>query len=487
MARHVFEAFQIIQKNVASWLRKENRRLQASSPPGFKALTELVDDVNFWGLQKQEMQAALNEDVGNAIQAGIEEAERLGLAVDFDLLNIDVSRLTEEFTNEWWSQVSERTRHQLRGAIAAHVEGGVRFGQLIKNLEPVFGKARASMIAVTETTRLYAEGNRIAYANAGILETEWRTVSDAVVDPICEGLANRRQPLGNEEQVPPAHVRCRCWIAPVVDDAPLTQEAPKPGDDPPTWESTGTAESKIGTTGVEGGIHAGETKIGAVRRGTLPKNTNFSDTRVLHKRVANEANREVASFRTFELIEPGWAPTVYKDADGLGHMMRWVDESGFGGAAKAPGKYTRLLLQKERADYGRMSITDALIGNTDRHGMNAILFDGRLIPIDNGFAAGSANADIFGQAITRMGKEGLDDFLNAAQNALDFWRQSENTAALQDIWLGVEGQNLSGVGRSFGRLNERLFDDLQRLIDNGRQSLTRREPSSALQAALQRR
>ena len=91
---------------------------------------------------------------------------------------------------------------------------------LIKDIEPLFGKGRAGRIAVTEVTRLYAEGNLAAYASAGVEEVEWRTVNDAAVDPICEALDGQRWAVGTGES-PPAHPNCRCWLAPVVSDKPI--------------------------------------------------------------------------------------------------------------------------------------------------------------------------------------------------------------------------------------------------------------------------
>jgi hypothetical protein len=79
------------------------------------------------------------------------------------------------------------------------------------------------MIAVTEVTRSYAEGNQIAWKESGVVEgKEWNTANDEIVArcPICWPLHGVVIPIGEEFDGgfdgPPAHPRCRCWITPVV-------------------------------------------------------------------------------------------------------------------------------------------------------------------------------------------------------------------------------------------------------------------------------
>jgi hypothetical protein len=205
----------------------------------------------------------------------------------------------------------------------------------------------------------------------------------------------------------------------------------------------GTTEKAIGDTGnVAGGINSGETRVGSVQPGALPRNPSFHDTRVLHKRVAGEAERELAAFRSFEIYEPGWAPTVYLDADGAGHMMRWVDDAFYKGPAKNPGSFTRWVKRGSRTeirDHGRMSVIDGIIGNTDRHGGNAILFDGRLHPIDNGYAKGFPRVDLLtnvGQfdysTATLAEAQQYRIFLEGAEDALKFYRTRADE--LVEIW-----------------------------------------------------
>ena len=89
-----------------------------------------------------------------------------------------------------------------------------------------FGEQRAQMIAVTETTRAFAEGERQAglelkekYPDVPVVKT-WMTNEDERVCPICGGLDGQEVAIdeafefeGVEYPEPPAHPNCRCWMS----------------------------------------------------------------------------------------------------------------------------------------------------------------------------------------------------------------------------------------------------------------------------------
>lgn len=94
---------------------------------------------------------------------------------------------------------------------------GMTIGDLRRTLEPAFGETRAQRIAVTETTRAFAAGQKLVQdelQRGGLqLERIWRTSMDERVCPICGPLEDRREGDGwtGAEGGPPAHVNCRCW------------------------------------------------------------------------------------------------------------------------------------------------------------------------------------------------------------------------------------------------------------------------------------
>jgi SPP1 gp7 family putative phage head morphogenesis protein len=116
------------------------------------------------------------------------------------------------------------TRDRIAREVAEYVRNSETVGTLIQRLSAgnLFSPERARMIAVTEVTRAYAEGNRQAWKASGVIEKRrWRTNADELVCPVCGPLAG--QVVGLDEEFdggisgPPAHPRCRCWVTPVVE------------------------------------------------------------------------------------------------------------------------------------------------------------------------------------------------------------------------------------------------------------------------------
>lgn len=210
MTRKVRKALSTIGDNVWKRLQREKK--------GLKALIDVPEDGDFWDKQRGAFVGVMGGETNGLLTEGIDQASRLGLAVDFEMANQQVLDYARTFNNDWWNKLSTTTRNGLRTAIGTHIESGAPLPVLRNNLIPLFGKKRAEMIAATETTRLFAEGNRIAYRQAGVTEVEFRTVADNAVCPDCSSLDGQRYPTDMQEIVPPIHARCRCWLAPVVED-----------------------------------------------------------------------------------------------------------------------------------------------------------------------------------------------------------------------------------------------------------------------------
>lgn len=116
------------------------------------------------------------------------------------------------------------TRSWLQAQVAEYIRNSETIGQLIARIRQGsgFDEGRARMIAVTEVTRAFAEGNRAAWRASGVIEKRrWNTNNDELVCPVCGPLAG--QVVGLDEEFgdgidgPPAHPRCRCWITPAIE------------------------------------------------------------------------------------------------------------------------------------------------------------------------------------------------------------------------------------------------------------------------------
>lgn len=165
----------------------------------------------------------------SGVETGVGQLDTIGFGVDWTLVNeqarqwvlgVNPEQLAGK-VKELFDQVQLTSMRTLRQEIAGWIETGEALPDLVKRLEPTFGRQRAELIASTEVTRAYAEGNRQAWAEAGIVEKrEWRTAADERVCPICGPLHKQQAGLNEAFEGgidnPPAHPRCRCWIVPVI-------------------------------------------------------------------------------------------------------------------------------------------------------------------------------------------------------------------------------------------------------------------------------
>lgn len=181
----------------------------------------------FWGHEVEILHKVLFPLVRESVQDGVEEG--LGhlsadIAIDWNLVNSRVVTFAEGYAFTLATQITGTTEKVFQEAYSEWIASGAPLQDLIDELAPMFGGVRAEMIAVTEVTRLFAEGNILGWAESGVVwGKQWMTSEDELVCPICA-------PLGDEEPVqllssgfgtgmssPPAHVRCRCWLQPVVE------------------------------------------------------------------------------------------------------------------------------------------------------------------------------------------------------------------------------------------------------------------------------
>lgn len=145
-----------------------------------------------------------------------------GLGIDWQLANNAAAEWARRYGYRLVSDLVDTTRQRLQREIAQFIQNQETLGDLIERVEDVFSPARAELIAVTEVTRAFAEGNRAAWQESGVVQQrEWRTNNDELVCPICGPLANTVAPLDSPFEGgidgPPAHPRCRCWVVPVVE------------------------------------------------------------------------------------------------------------------------------------------------------------------------------------------------------------------------------------------------------------------------------
>lgn len=177
--------------------------------------------------------------------------------VNWDVINADVIRyLNGPYAQANVPGLNATTLKQIRPIIEDWIRSGEPLEVLEAKFRPIFGDARASNWAATEVTRLYANGNLLAWGSSGLVSgKKWQTARDSLVCALCGPLHNKVvdlsvqftqtvQDLINSPQLqaivgtdqavlfqraqnllkwngasfmaPPRHPRCRCWLLPVV-------------------------------------------------------------------------------------------------------------------------------------------------------------------------------------------------------------------------------------------------------------------------------
>lgn len=149
----------------------------------------------------------------------------------WDLANSDAAQWAITYGYELINGIAAATRPRIAAEVNYFVNNSITIGELRDRLIGAsaletggpFSATRATSIAVTETTRAYAQGNMAAWRRAGVIQKkEWNTEMDELVCPVCGPLQGVIVPM-NESfygrlDGPPAHPRCRCWISPVAAD-----------------------------------------------------------------------------------------------------------------------------------------------------------------------------------------------------------------------------------------------------------------------------
>lgn len=155
--------------------------------------------------------------------------------IDWDTFNQSALDWLKNWKDTIFRDFNATTRNDVTKAVNDWVLSGESLPVLEAKLEGFFSEQRAKMIATTEVTRIYADGNIAAWKASGVVSANrWMTAQDELVCPICKPLANMVAELdGNGFTTeaggiglngPPAHPHCRCWLQPVVDEGLFADE-----------------------------------------------------------------------------------------------------------------------------------------------------------------------------------------------------------------------------------------------------------------------
>jgi SPP1 gp7 family putative phage head morphogenesis protein len=176
----------------------------------------------FWTGEREKLFNILFPLVQDAALIGAENAiSELGIGVDWQLVNKAVKKWAKKYSGELVGGITDTTKDILQKKLADWIESGKPLGDLIKDIEPMFDAPRAKMIATTEVTKAFSEGNQASWKASEVVDgKKWMTAQDDLVCPICGPLSEVEADLNGdfegEYDGPPAHPNCRCWLSPVI-------------------------------------------------------------------------------------------------------------------------------------------------------------------------------------------------------------------------------------------------------------------------------
>ena len=192
-------------------------------------------DFEFWKGEREALAVVLQPSIDRMAETGARTAfdtnpvtggsgakqSQAELAFDWALIAEEAALWAEIHGAELVTGVTATTERIVAKKVAEWIRTpGLTIGDLTESLLPWFDETRAQMIAVTETTKAFAEGERVLIdraRRAGLqVEPIWLTSSDELVCPLCGPLHNKPQSEWEEASPgtdwPPRHPRCRCFL-----------------------------------------------------------------------------------------------------------------------------------------------------------------------------------------------------------------------------------------------------------------------------------
>jgi hypothetical protein len=156
-------------------------------------------------------------DVALASMTGM--AKELRYGIDPARVTTAASEWAKQYTYQLVNGLTQTSQAALQQVVSDMLSTvGMTREQVAQALAPVFGPARAEMIAVTEITRAASAGvelTRKEIAKAGIeMGRVWQTNNDELTCPVCGGLNGKPEAEWNRQYPdgPPAHPNCRCAV-----------------------------------------------------------------------------------------------------------------------------------------------------------------------------------------------------------------------------------------------------------------------------------
>lgn len=245
----------------ATQIAEGAHRLISTSPP-----VQLKIDYD-WQTEDNLLASHLSTEIERITKDGVDEAAlhvkdtiQVG-GPNWTVINQRAAEWARTYTGSLAKGINDTTRAKIGTELAAWITAGESFPALVQRMRRIipqrgstatnaFRIDRAELIASTEATKAYAEGNLLAWRSVpGVTGKEWRAANDEKVCPVCGYLGGQQlvekqvkpteiedlKPVsvalnadfvlpfgGGTIHAPPAHPRCLLPDTEVVSFGPLT-------------------------------------------------------------------------------------------------------------------------------------------------------------------------------------------------------------------------------------------------------------------------
>jgi hypothetical protein len=159
--------------------------------------------------------AAIAREAGGNLQKQVTGAAGKSVAkVDWKLANQAAGSWSKNYTFDLVKDLTANSRKALQGAVENYFANGQSLDDLAKAIEDLFGPSRSALIAITETTRAAAEGDRaiVAEVEKGSSLSMKPIFHTELDETVCDECApHDGEVISSDSGFPPLHPGCRCY------------------------------------------------------------------------------------------------------------------------------------------------------------------------------------------------------------------------------------------------------------------------------------
>jgi len=430
--------------------------VQAMAQVAAAVIAPVIDNFQY-ATATEALEAALlrSHDLGAKLSFN-KLGDKFDMGFDYTLVHDRGRNWARYRSLELVEGITATTRDRMRKKMQEWVDSGLPLRDLQRIFSDIIGDPkRAELIAATEVTRAFAQGANTAYKESKVVSgQQWQTARDEMVCPICGPLnqtivgldgaffdvlpkelqAKVKEPF----TLPPAHPRCRCWLAPIVLEIEAPQEKPKEAEKPKEPKAPKQPVAPVPTMGkLDDGFPDDLKRLEYVRglggsTGAELVRDPMDGALYVRKRGNSQAHlmEEVYADRAYKALGINVPDLhLYDDPSGKVKLSRFIDGAKPLAELKLddPKLYAKAL-EGLRKDFA----ADALLGNWDVIGMSSdnVLVDKKGVPwrIDNG---GCLRYRAQGE-LKKMGYTGYPTELWTMRREADLLRQYK----LHPDWFG---------------------------------------------------